>query len=150
MHAPDFSLVDQHGVTHTLQDYRGRWVVLYVYPKDDTPGCTKEACGFRDLTTAFSEQGAVVLGISKDTARSHGRFAEKFSLTFPLLADPTTETIQALGAWGEKKFMGKTFIGTLRQSFLINPEGEIAKRYESVDPITHPEAVLADLKELQA
>jgi len=143
--APDFSLPDQEGRVHRLSDYRGRWVFLYFYPKDDTPGCTKEACGVRDHFPKFGRKDAVVFGISADPMESHKRFAQKFKLPFPLLADTEKKMIQAYGAWGQKSFMGKTYMGIQRTSFLINPKGKIAKIYEKVKPEIHAEEVLADL-----
>ncbi len=149
--APDFSLQDQDGTTHTLQDYRGKWVVLYFYPKDDTPGCTTEACNFRDERDAIAEFGnAVVLGISKDSVKSHKKFAEKHGLNFTLLSDPEHEVIEAYGSWGPKKFMGREFIGVHRDTYIINPEGKIAKSYKGVDPKKHAAEIIKDLGELQA
>ena len=150
MKAPDFSLPDQDGTVRSLSDYAGKWLVLYFYPKDDTPGCTKEACAFRDAQSLYAEKGAAVLGVSKDPVKSHAKFAEKFSLPFPILSDVATDTIKAYGAWGEKKFMGKTFDGIIRRTVIISPDGEIAKRYESVDPAVHADEVLADIAALQA
>ncbi|MBI4066449.1 peroxiredoxin [Candidatus Gottesmanbacteria bacterium] len=144
MHAPDFSLQDQGGKTHRLADYRGRWLVLYSYPKDDTPGCTKEACGFRDAMGAFTKLGIVVLGISKDSVALHKRFAQKYNLPFSLLSDPEHKALEALGAWGKKAFMGRTFMGTLRRTYIINPKGEIVKEYPNVTPATHAAEVLTD------
>lgn len=144
--APNFFLQDQTGNTHTLENYSGRWVVLYFYPKDDTPGCTKEACNFRDNIAALQNLGAVVLGVSKDSVESHVKFAQKYHLNFPLLSDPTTETIKAYGAWGKKKFMGKEFEGILRNTYLINPTGEIVKTYEKVNPDLHTQELINDIK----
>jgi len=142
MNAQDFHLPDQSGNMHTLSDYRGKWLLLYFYPKDDTPGCTKEACAFRDTTIDFKNKGIVILGISKDTVESHKKFAEKYHLTFPLLSDTTAAVNQAYGAWGKKKIMGKEFEGILRNSYLINPKGEIVKTFEGVNPLTHAKEVL--------
>jgi thioredoxin-dependent peroxiredoxin len=148
--APDFTLPDQEGKEHSLKDYAGKWVVLYFYPKDDTPACTKEACNFRDERDAIAEYGkAVVLGISKDTVRSHKKFADKYQLNFTLLSDPSTEIIEAYGAWGKKKFMGREFMGTLRNTYLIDPDGNIAKTYEGINPKTHASEIIADLNNLQ-
>jgi thioredoxin-dependent peroxiredoxin len=148
--APDFTLPDQEGKEHSLKDYAGKWVVLYFYPKDDTPACTKEACNFRDERDAIAEYGkAVVLGISKDTVRSHKKFADKYRLNFTLLSDPSTEIIDAYGAWGKKKFMGREFMGTLRNTYLIDPDGNIAKTYEGINPKTHAAEIIADLNNLQ-
>ncbi len=148
--APDFTLPDQAGKSHTLSKYRGRWTLLYFYPKDDTPGCTKEACMLRDTFPQFENMHADVLGISKDSVASHKRFAEKYSLPFPLLADESGETVTKYGVWQEKKMMGKAYMGIVRTSFLINPEGEVAKIYEKVKPEIHAEEVLNDLKEFGA
>lgn len=148
--APDFNLQDQDGVTHTLQDYRGKWVVLYFYPKDDTPGCTTEACNFRDERDAIAEFGnAVVLGISKDTVKSHKKFAEKHGLNFTLLSDPEHEVTEAYGSWGPKKFMGREFLGVHRDTYLIDPKGKIAKAYKGVDPKKHAGEIITDLGKLQ-
>ncbi|GBC82885.1 Putative peroxiredoxin bcp [bacterium HR10] len=146
--APDFTLPDQQGRPHRLSDFRGRWVVLYFYPRDNTPGCTKEACAFRDLFPTFRRRGVVVLGVSTDSVRSHQKFAEKYQLPFPLLADEGKEVVCAYGVWGKKSFMGRTTMGTHRISFLINPEGRVAKVYEKVKPEVHAEEVLRDLAEL--
>ncbi|MDM7323979.1 MAG: thioredoxin-dependent thiol peroxidase [Thermus sp.] len=147
--APDFALPDQDGRVHRLSDYRGRWVVLYFYPKDDTPGCTKEACGFRDRMGDLKALGAVVLGVSADDVESHKRFAEKYSLNFPLLADPERKAILAYGAWGKKNLYGKVREGVLRQTFLIDPEGRIAKVWRKVSPERHAEEVAEALKGLR-
>ena len=149
MQAPDFSLPDQNGTIHTLNQYAGKWVIIYFYPKDSTPGCTKEACNFRDGRQVLEDAGAVVLGISKDSVASHKKFADAHKLNFTLLSDTETDTIQAYGAWAKKKFMGREYMGTLRSSFLIDPKGIIRKIYETVKPETHAEEVLADLKMLQ-
>ncbi|MDB5182586.1 MAG: bcp [Candidatus Saccharibacteria bacterium] len=149
--APDFSLPDQDGAMHSLKDYTGKWLVVYFYPKDDTPGCTKEACNFRDARDAIAEYGnAEVVGISKDNVRSHKKFADKHKLNFTLLSDQDHTTIQAFGAWQPKKFMGREFMGIMRNTYLINPEGKIAKSYESVTPESHAGEIISDLKELQA
>lgn len=149
MKAPHFSLPDQDGKIHHLTDYEGNWVVLYFYPKDDTPGCTKEACNFRDGLAEFKKRGVQVIGISKDSVKSHKKFAEKFKLNYPLLSDPSTETIQAYGAWGERKLWGRTFDGILRNTYLIGPAGEIERTYQKVDPISHAGQILTDLASLQ-
>jgi peroxiredoxin Q/BCP len=146
--APDFSLPDQHGTIHSLSQYLGKWVLLYFYPKDDTPGCTKEACAIRDADPDLSSLGAIVLGVSADSVKSHKKFAEKYNLAFPLLADEERQVVDAYGVWGAKKFMGREYEGILRTSFLIGPDGVIAKVYESVKPETHAEEVLADLRTL--
>ncbi len=149
MKAPDFSLQDQFDTTHSLKDYAGKWVVLYFYPKDDTPGCTKEACSFRDEFKEIEKAGAVVLGVSKDSVKSHAKFAEKYNLNFPLLADTDMEVMKAYNAWGLKKFMGREFEGTLRKTFIINPEGEIVKEYPKVTPKDHAVQIIKDIAELQ-
>ena len=138
----DFSLQDQNGKAHKLSDYKGQWVILYFYPKDDTPGCTKEACGFRDCMRQYKEKNAVILGVSKDSVDSHKKFSEKYHLNFPILSDENKEVIKAYKAWGEKKFMGKTFEGVLRKTYLINQEGFIVRAYEKVNPLLHAEEIL--------
>jgi peroxiredoxin Q/BCP len=142
MKAPDFSLQDQNGNVRSLNDYRGRWVVLYFYPKDDTPACTKEACGFRDNIEGFIKRGMVVIGISKDTVRSHKKFAEKYGLNFTLLSDRELLVIKEYGAWGRKKLFGREFDGVLRNTYLINPQGEIVKKYENFDSKTQMDELL--------
>ncbi len=144
--APDFTLPDQDGKEHTLSDYAGKWVLLYFYPKDDTPGCTIEACTIRDQFEDFKSIGAVVLGVSTDSVQSHKKFALSYSLPFTLLADEHKEVVGRYGVFGEKKFMGWEYVGTNRTSFLINPDGKIAKVYEKVKPLVHAEEVIADLK----
>lgn len=142
MKAPDFALSDQTGRVHKLSDYKGKWVLIYFYPKDDTSGCTKEACSFRDMNSDFQKKGIIVLGISKDSIESHSKFAKKFNLNFPILSDESTNAIKAYGAWGKKKFIGKDFEGILRNSYLVNPEGKIVKVYKNVDPLNHAKEVL--------
>ncbi|MGH7141349.1 MAG: thioredoxin-dependent thiol peroxidase [Minisyncoccia bacterium] len=148
--APEFTLPDQDAKPHSLHDYRGRWVLLYFYPKDDTPGCTKEACMLRDNFPDFGALQAAVLGVSVDSVASHKKFAEKYSLPFTLLADENKVAVSAYGVWGKKKFAGREYEGVLRTSFLIDPEGKIAKIYEDVDPAVHAGEVLADLKQFGA
>ena len=143
--APEFELMDQDENPHKLSDYRGKKVVLYFYPKDDTPGCTKEACSFRDSFAEFRQKGLVVLGVSKDSPKSHAKFQEKYSLPFPLLSDTSTEMIKAYEAWGEKKFMGKTYTGTLRVTYIIDEDGKIQKAYEDVKPQDHAQEILKDI-----
>ncbi|MEL7625745.1 MAG: thioredoxin-dependent thiol peroxidase [Anaerolineaceae bacterium] len=143
--APDFELPDQDEVMHKLSDYRGKKVVLYFYPKDDTPGCTKEACSFRDSFGEFRKQGMAVLGVSKDSVKSHAKFQEKYSLPFPLLSDTDTSVIKAFDAWGPKKFMGKEFLGILRTTFVIDETGRIIKIYENVKPQDHAQEILKDI-----
>lgn len=147
--AKEFSLPDQDGNLHSLTDYRGKWLVLYFYPKDDTPGCTLEACNFRDAR-ADIEQYASVVGISKDSVTSHKKFSEKYHLNFTLLSDPNHEVIAAYGSWAPKKFMGKEYLGTSRNTFVINPDGKIVKEYIGVDPKEHAGQIIADLETLQA
>lgn len=139
--APDFELEDQDGKRHRLKDYRGRWVVLYFYPKDDTPGCTKEACGFRDALPDLRDQNAVVLGMSADDRASHERFARKHGLTFPLLVDPDKHVLEAYHAYGERSMYGRTFMGVKRISYLIDPEGKIAEAWPQVKAAEHPAEV---------
>lgn len=146
MKAINFSLPDQSNNLHNLADYRGRWVVVYFYPHDDTPGCTKEACGFRDKSQPYKDNKIVIFGISKDSVVSHKKFAEKYHLNFPLLSDESKDVIKAYGAWGEKKFLGKTFEGVLRKTFLIDPTGKIQKTYDKVDVLNHADAILQDIK----
>ena len=145
MKATDFELPDQDGKIHYLSDYRGKWVVLYFYPKDDTPGCTKEACGFRDALKELQKKGVIVLGVSKDTIVSHKRFAEKYRLNFPILSDATKSVIEIYHVWGKKKFMGREFEGTLRTTYLIDPVGEIKKIYKNINPTIHAGEIIRDL-----
>ena len=145
--APALSLPDQSGEPVSLKDFSGKQVVLYFYPKDDTPGCTVEACNFRDDYSAYQEAGVVILGVSPDTAKSHTRFKNKFSLPFPLLADADHKIAEAYGVWGPKKFMGKSYDGIYRTTFLIGPSGDILKVFEKVKPDGHSLQVLAALKE---
>lgn len=147
--APEFSIPDQDGKLHSLKDYLGQWVILYFYPKDDTPGCTTEACNFRDSFHTIQKLGVVILGVSKDSVKSHKKFADKYQLNFPLLSDESLTTIKAYDAWGEKKFMGKTYDGILRTTYLINPKGMIEKVYEKVNPLTHVGEIIADLQAMQ-
>lgn len=146
--APDFVVQDQAGEEQSLKKYKGKWILLYFYPKDDTPGCTKEACAFRDRFPAFKKLDAVVLGVSIDTPKKHVKFIEKYQLPFTLLADVNKELVTVYDVWGKKKFMGREYLGTFRTSFLINPRGKIAKIYEDVKPEQHAEEVLADLQSL--
>lgn len=146
--APEFSLPDQDGKVHSFKACAGSWVLLYFYPKDDTPGCTTEACTFRDNFPKFKKMNAVVLGVSIDSPKSHGKFAKKYELPFTLLADENREVVRAYGVWGKKKFMGRDYLGTRRWSFLIDPQGRIAKIYEDVKPAEHAEEVLRDLEAL--
>jgi thioredoxin-dependent peroxiredoxin len=148
--APDFSLPDQDGINRSLGDYVGKWLLVYFYPKNDTPGCTTEACSFRDEYEYLQEQGLNVVGISKDSVKSHAKFADKYNLKFPLLSDESGKTIHAYDAWGLKKFMGRQYEGILRKSFLINPSGQIAKEYPKVTPKAHVGEILKDFAELKA
>jgi thioredoxin-dependent peroxiredoxin len=148
--APDFSLLDHEGTRRSLSDVRGQWVVLYFYPRDDTSGCTKEACGFRDDLPRFEGLNASVWGVSADDERSHQKFASKFDLNFPLLVDPDKSMITAYGAWVEKSMYGKTYMGVPRITYLIDPEGRIAKVWPKVTPEEHPREVAVALAELQA
>jgi peroxiredoxin Q/BCP len=143
--APDFKLKDQNGKIHKLSNYQGKWVLLYFYPKDDTPGCTKEACAIRDNFPNFKKLSVVVLGVSVDSVESHKKFSQKYNLPFTLLSDERKEIVKKYGVWGKKKFMGKEYEGTLRTSFLISPQGKIAKIYENVKPEIHAEEVLNNL-----
>ncbi len=144
--ATEFSLPDQNGETHSLKDYLGKWVVLYFYPKDDTPGCTKEACNFRDSITELTKLNVAILGVSKDSVKSHKKFTEKYHLNFPILSDENREVIQAYGAWGPKKFMGREYEGIIRMTYLINQSGVISKVYEKVNPLTHAQEIVSDIK----
>lgn len=144
--APDFELPDQDGKIHKLSDYKGRWVLIYFYPKDNTPGCTKEACQMRDNFAEFEKLNTQVFGISVDPVKSHEKFAKKFNLPFPLLSDEEKKIVKIYGVWAKKKFLGKEFIGTKRSSFLINPQGKIEKIYEKVKPDLHAKEALRDLQ----
>ena len=146
--APDFELSSDDGASVRLSGLRGRPVVLYFYPKDDTPGCTRQACGIRDAYADFKKAGAIVFGVSPDGADSHGKFKSKYEIPFTLLADTEHKVAEAYGAWGEKKNYGKTYFGILRTTFLIGPDGNVAKVFKSVKPDTHAEKVLAALAEL--
>jgi peroxiredoxin Q/BCP len=143
--APAWVLFDQDGQQRSFSDYKGSWAVLYFYPKDDTPGCTKEACSFRDNLPKFKKMDAVILGVSVDTVKAHAKFVEKYELPFTLLSDVDKQVVKAYGVWGKKKFMGREYLGITRTSFLIDPQGKIAKVYENVKPQTHAEEVLDDI-----
>lgn len=146
--APDFTLLDQDEQVHSVSKEKGKWLLVYFYPKDDTPGCTKEACAIRDVYEDFNRMGVTVFGVSKDSPHSHKQFSLKYGLPFTLLSDEKGEMIEAYGAWGEKKMFGKSFMGILRVSYLIDPNGTIAKVYPDVDPANHALEILKDLKEL--
>jgi peroxiredoxin Q/BCP len=146
--APDFSLLDDSNLSRKLSDFRGQPVVLYFYPKDDTPGCTTEACAFRDDYSAYKKANLAVLGVSPDSPRSHAKFKEKYSLPFPLLADDGHKVCDSYGVWGPKKSYGHEYEGVLRTTFLIDSKGQIAKVFENVKPSEHSAEVLDALKEL--
>lgn len=148
MQAPNFTLNDHTGTSHTLSDYAGKWVVLYFYPKDMTPGCTVEACTFRDNVNRLMNHGAVVFGVSADSIQRHAKFVEKYSLNFPLLADEDHTVCTAYGVWKRKKFMGREYDGIVRTTVIITPAGEIAKRYDNVKVLGHVEEVLKELEML--
>ena len=143
--APDFTLPDQNGDLHSLSVYRGKKVILYFYPKDNTPGCTKQACGFAERYPQFIEKGAVVLGISKDSVASHKKFEEKYGLPFTILSDPELVAIQAYDVWQEKKNYGKTYMGVVRTTYLIDEEGKIAKAFDKIKAADNPEQMLGEL-----
>jgi peroxiredoxin Q/BCP len=148
--APDVALPDETGTIHRLADQRGRWTILYFYPKDDTPGCTTEACQFRDLDMAYAATDADVWGVSRDSAASHRRFREKFDLPFTLLSDPSRTVIEAYGAWREKSVLGKRFMGIARSTFLIDPDGRIARAWPQVKADGHAAEVLEALRDERA
>ena len=143
--APAFSLPDQNGTVHTLEDYRGKKVVLYFYPKDNTSGCSKQACGFAELYPQFTEKGAVVIGISKDSVASHKKFEEKFGLPFTLLSDTELTAIQAYDVWKEKTMCGKTSMGVVRTTYLIDENGIIVKAFGNVKAAENPAKMLAEV-----
>lgn len=145
--APGFTLADETGTQRSLSDYAGKAVVLYFYPKDDTPGCTTEACAFRDDYHVYDEAGVVILGVSPDSPQSHTKFKEKYHLPFPLLADEDHQVAEAYGAWGLKKMMGREYEGILRSTVLIGADGKVRKVFENVKPDGHSAEVLAALKE---
>jgi thioredoxin-dependent peroxiredoxin len=143
--APNFSLLDTNGNRVSLQDFQGQRVVLYFYPRDNTPGCTKEACGFRDHYPEFQSRNIVVLGVSTDDAKSHEKFVTKYQLPFPLLCDVDAQVATAYDSYGLKKFMGKEYMGITRNTFVIGPDGQIEKIYRKVKPEPHAEDILTDL-----
>lgn len=148
--APEFSLEDQDGEAHSLSDQRGSWVALYFYPKDDTPGCTTQACEFRDSLEQIMGVGGKVFGLSADDRESHQKFAAKHHLTFPLLVDPDRKVLEAYGAWGEKTTFGRKHMGVHRTTYLIDPEGKIARVWERVKPAGHAQEVREAIEELRA
>lgn len=145
--APDFTLPDQNGKMHALTEYRGKKVILYFYPRDNTPGCTKQACGFGELYPQFQEKGAVVLGVSKDSVASHKKFEEKYGLPFTLLSDTKLEAIMAYDVWKEKKNYGKVSMGVVRTTYLINEDGIILKAMEKVKTAENPQDMLDALSQ---
>ena len=143
--APEFLLPDENEKIHRLKDYHGQTVLLYFYPKDDTPGCTTEACNFRDHYSAYQEAGVVILGVSPDSPKKHAKFKTKYELPFTLLADTNHEVCDLYGVWGPKKFMGREYEGVLRTTFLIGPDGVIQQVFEKVKPAQHSAEILAVL-----
>jgi len=148
--APEFKLASTEGKKIALKDFKGQWVVLYFYPKDDTPGCTKEACGFRDSLSSIKSQDAVVLGVSTDGMPSHDKFRQKYELNFPLLSDETADVPKMYGAWKEKNMYGRRYWGVARITYIIGPDGRVAKVYKKVKAEEHAAEILADLKALKA
>jgi peroxiredoxin Q/BCP len=146
--APEISLPDENGIMRHLSDFHGHTVVLYFYPKDDTPGCTTEACNFRDDYSAYLEAGVVILGVSPDDPKSHTRFKEKYSLPFPLLADDGHKVCELYGVWGPKKMMGRAYDGVHRTTFLIDSQGMIVRVFETVKPAEHSAEIFAAIKDL--
>lgn len=146
--APEFSLVDEKGNQVSLSDYKGKPVVLYFYPKDDTPGCTTEACNFRDDYSQYEKAGAVILGVNPGSEKSHAKFASKYELPFTLLVDEDHKICEAYGVWGRKKMMGREYDGVFRTTYLIDKDGKIAKVFEGVKPATHSGEVLQALADL--
>ena len=144
--APDFTLPDKDGNAVSLHDFAGKKVILYFYPKDDTPGCTKQACGFASLYPDFEEAGAVVIGISKDDASSHQKFVTKYDLPFVLLADPELDVIKAYDVWVEKSMFGKKYMGTERSTYVIDESGVIVKAFQKVRPADNPKKMLKEVK----
>ena len=144
--APDFTLQDDTGQSRTLSDYLGQPLVLYFYPKDDTPGCTTEACNFRDDYSAYQQAGVTILGVSPDTVKSHIKFKAKFGLPFPLLADVDHRVCELYGVWGRKKLMGREYDGVFRTTFIIDSQGKVARVFENVKPAEHSNEVLQALK----
>lgn len=149
MKAPDFSLLDASGRSHNLSDYLGKPVVLYFYPKDDTPGCTKEACSFRDDYSDYQKKGIEIMGVSPDNSESHARFQKKYDLPFLILADKDHAVCELYGVWGKKKNMGREYFGVMRTTFLINEKGTIIKIFEGVKPAGHSQEVLWEFDRLK-
>ena len=147
--APDFTLSDQSGKTHSLSDFRGQWVIVYFYPKDLTPGCTTEACNFRDDFPSFQKLNTAILGISKDSVKRHATFAEKYKLPFLLLSDESGDVCEQYGVWQEKSMYGKKYMGIVRSTYLIDPEGVIARVYSKVKVKDHASELLQDLEFLK-
>jgi len=147
--APNYTLPDQNGALHTLSNYKGKWILIYFYPKDDTPGCTTQACGIRDTWSELQDVGLVTFGISKDSVESHKKFATKHYLPFTLLSDEEKNVLDEYGVWIEKSMFGKKYMGIQRSSFLIDTYGNIAKVYPKASPKNHIDLILKDLKELQ-
>ncbi len=147
--APDWKAPDQDGKIQKLSDYRGQWVLIYFYPKDDTPGCTKQACAIADMMPDFKKLKLQIFGISIDSVKSHKKFEEKYHLPFTLIADEDKKIVGKYDVFGKKKFMGREYMGTFRTSFLIDPKGKIAKIYENVKPELHADMILEDLKKLK-
>lgn len=143
--APDFTLPDDTGTSRKLSDYRGKNVILYFYPKDDTPGCTREACHFRDDYSAYEKANVAILGVSPDDVKSHAKFKKKYQLPFPLLADEGHKVCDLYGVWGPKKFMGREYEGVLRTTFLIDENGKIVRVFENVRPAEHSAELLSEL-----
>lgn len=141
--------VDENGLSGTMEDFLGGWVVLYFYPRDNTPGCTVEAEGFRDMQKEFEKEGVCIVGVSKDTCKSHQKFIEKKKLTFTLLADEDHKLMEAFGVWGERTFMGRTYMGTSRSTFLVDPKGKIVHVWEQVKPVRHAQEVLEQVRVAQ-
>ncbi|MEM1355990.1 MAG: thioredoxin-dependent thiol peroxidase [Planctomycetota bacterium] len=146
--APAFNLADQEGNKHRLSSFKGSWVVLYFYPKDDTPGCTTQACQFRDASEQLKQRGAVVLGISPDDTKSKTKFATKHGLNFPVLADEGAQVCTKYGVWQEKSMYGRTYLGVVRTTYLIDPKGKVARRFDKVKVKQHAQDVLSALDEL--
>jgi peroxiredoxin Q/BCP len=146
--APDFTLRDENGTERKLSDFRGKPVVLYFYPKDDTPGCTAEACNFRDDYSAYEQAGVIILGVSPDTPKKHAKFKQKYHLPFTLLADADHAVCEKYGVWGRKKFMGREYDGVLRTTFLIGPDGGIVRVFKDVKPAEHSAEVLQALSKM--